>query len=144
MQEITKLARDKINSTFEKIEAGDLPETELKEIFSYLATFDYRNEYQKKVDYYIEIFAKGAMRSIPTDPKTQTATNSKKIIQKNDTKYYCELFIKEHFVHVQKEFWKKYKTEQKKHMNIYPWERQPIPGKDIVKICQSLKTTKKK
>lgn len=112
MTESTLHAMDVCYRTFDKIKAGDMPETDLTKIFLDLSLIDFRTEYEKKVQNYINTFIQGAM--IIKDVEVRTASNSDKTYKKQDIEYHCKLFIAEHWKHVQQEFWPKYKDEYKR------------------------------
>jgi hypothetical protein len=135
---------DKLLATIEDIKAGKFPQYKLNEFLRKLSIIDYRNEYEKKVDYYIKIFAQGAVIEVPIDPKKWTAINSPKTEKKTDVIFHCKNFIKESFKYVQQPFWKRYKNEMDKWKTHYIWQPDPIPPYFILKTCKNLKTRKKK
>lgn len=113
MNQISLLAVDKFFNTYEKIKNGELPCSEFKDLFQELANYDYRNEYEKKIDYYIEIFAGGAIRELKVDTDNSGRYKKAETKKVTDVAYYCKLFLKEHFIHVRKPFWPKYKKYYK-------------------------------
>lgn len=139
MRDTTKSAMQQCLKVFKDIEKGEFKEKGLSAFFKKLSNIDYRDEYETKVDFYIKTFATGAYRITETDPRTWTASNSRRNIEKPDVKYYCTKFLSEHFVHVQREFWKRYKNEMHIH-KIWNRYRSPISPKFILDTCKKIKT----
>ena len=110
---MTEQTLQSVNEFFiiwDKIKKNELPETDFNNFFLKLSKCDYRNEYEKRIDYYIEKFSSGAFRTEEIPEIEWTARNSPHSRNIKDVYYYCKLFLKEHFVHVQKPFWEKYKN----------------------------------
>ena len=117
MNEITMFAIDKCHTVIDKIKNNEIKETSLNAFFSELSKLDYRTEYEKKIDYYIDIFLKGALERVERDPIYLTARNSDKYQNVRNIKKYADQLQSEHFVHVRKPFFEKYKIEYKKYIN---------------------------
>jgi hypothetical protein len=89
MHENTLYAYDLFYKTKERIDKGEIPESELQSLFLKLSKLDYRTEGEKKIDIYLEQF-KGF--------RSEEYFND-----------VCENLSREKFKKVQEGFWKRYK-----------------------------------
>ena len=117
MTQSTLFAIDKCLSIFDKIKNNELKETDLNSFFAELSKLDYRSDHEKKIDYYIDIFSKGCYEKKERDTIYITARNSERYENVRNVKKYADQLQSEHFVHVRKPFFEKYKKEYKKHLN---------------------------
>jgi hypothetical protein len=134
MNQQSLYAVDQFFKTYEKIKKNELPETAFGILFSRLSEIDYRNEHQKKIDYYITVFKTGALKVESVPEIERTARNSPQTKKVKALRFYCEKFLKEHYKHVQQPFWKKYKKT--------PKQFSAIESQEILIMCKTIQGKK--
>lgn len=131
-----KLAVSECDKVTKMILSGNYNASAISNMFYDLSKLDYRSDDDITIDKYVYAFINGAWVTVEVPSIERTARNSPRYKEVRDATKWCSGLKREHFVRVQKAFFKRYKVH---YDNLSTYDKPAaVKASEIVKIMKTM------